>query len=139
MRIEMKKDIACLGIAAILAFAAAAESFAASIVCTKKSEKCYFFQSMECQALYLNPGDACMRAKHAGFYRVRGLKIDSRDLQKGQNALRQARIEFFTARPSERGRLLLMVDDLTIPVAANALKKAGVAATVEPIPQGPLR
>jgi hypothetical protein len=134
----MKKGIASLGIAAILGLSTA-ESFAASIVCTKKTEKCYFFQTMECQALYLNPGDACMRAKHAGFYRVRGLKINSGDLQKGQNALRQARIEFFTARPSEPGKLLLMVDDLTIPAAANALKKVKVAAIVEPIPQGPLR
>jgi hypothetical protein len=140
MRIEdMKKRFACLGIAAILACAVAADSFAASIVCTRKTEKCYFFQTLECQSLYLNPGDACMRAKYAGFFRVRGLKIDSRDLQKGQNALRQARIEFFTARPSERGRLLLMVDDLATPAAANALKKVGVASTVEPIPQGPLR
>ena len=134
----MKKSIASFGIAAILGLSAA-DSFAASIVCTKKSEKCYFFQTMECQALYLNPGDACMRAKHAGFYRVRGLKISSGDLQKGQNALRQARIEFFTARPPEAGKLLLMVDDLTIPAAAGALKKVKVAATIEPIPQGPLR
>jgi hypothetical protein len=135
----MNGRLTCLGIVAILTLIGSAESFAASIVCTKKTEKCYFFQTMECQSLYLNPGDACMRAKHAGFYRVRGLKINSRDLQKGQNALRQARIEFFTARPSEPGKLLLMVDDLAIPAAVGALKKVGVAATVEPIPQGPLR
>jgi hypothetical protein len=135
----MKNGLACLGIAAILVCGAAAESFAASIVCTKASAKCYFFQSLECQDLYLNPGDACMRAKYAGFFRVRGLQIDSKALVKAQNALRQARIEFFTAKSPERGHLLLMVDDLTIPAAANALKKAGIAATVEPIPQGPLR
>ncbi len=135
----MRKQIVCLGMAVLLSIAAA-DSFAASIVCTKKTEKCYFFQTIECPSLYLNPGDACMRAKHAGFYRVRGLKIDSRDLQKGQNALRQARIEFFTAQPpAERGKLLLMVDDLAIPVAAGVLKKVGVASTVQPILQGPLR
>ncbi|HEX4966320.1 MAG TPA: hypothetical protein VF173_36265 [Thermoanaerobaculia bacterium] len=138
----MKRKLARLGIVAIFAGmsgAFAAEACAASIVCTKGSLKCYFFQTMECQDLYLNPGDACMRAKHAGFFRVRGLKIDSRALVKAQNALRQAKIEFFTARAKEPGRLLLMVDDLTIPTAANALKKVGIASTVEPIPQGPLR
>ena len=135
----MKTRLAWLGVAAILVCGLAGESFAASIVCTRASAKCYFFQSMECQDLYLNPGDACMRAKYAGFFRVRGLKIDSRVLVKAQNALRQAKIEFFTARSAEPGHLLLMVDDLTIPTAANALKKMGIAATVEPIPQGPLR
>jgi hypothetical protein len=135
----MKTRLACFGIAAILTCLGTAESFAASIVCTKTSAKCYFFQSMECQDLYLNPGDACMRAKYAGFFRVRGLKIDSKSLVKAQNALRQARIEFFTAKSPDRGHLLLMVDDLTIPAAANALKKVGIASTVEPIPQGPLR
>ncbi len=117
----------------------AAEVSAASIVCTKGSAKCYFFQNMECQDLYLNPGDACMKDKYAGFFRVRGLKIDSRVLLKAQSALRQGKIEFFTAKAPERGRLLLMVDDLTIPAASNVLKKVGIAATVEPIPQGPLR
>ncbi|MBW8879282.1 MAG: hypothetical protein JF614_30455 [Acidobacteria bacterium] len=135
----MKTRLAWLGIAALLVCGLAAESFAASIVCTKASAKCYFFQSVECQDLYLNPGDACMRAKYAGFFRVRGLKIDSPALVKAQNALRQARIEFFTAKSPERGHLLLMVDDLTIPAAANALKKVGITSTVEAIPQGPLR
>lgn len=131
----MRKTMASLGL--LLSVASAAS--AASIVCTKGSLKCYFFQSMECQDLYLNPGDACMRAKYAGFFRVRGLKIDSRVLVKAQNALRQSKVEFFTAKSAERGRLLLMVDDLTIPAASNALKKAGISVVVEPIPQGPLR
>jgi hypothetical protein len=135
----MKKGIASLGIAAVLLCVHASSASAASIVCTKGSAKCYFFQSMECQDLYLNPGDACMRAKYAGFFRVRGLKIDSRVLVKAQNALRQAKIEFFTAKSPEPGRLLLMVDDLTIPAASNALKKAGISPFVQPIPQGPLR
>jgi len=117
----------------------AATCFAASIVCTKGSAKCYFFQNMECQDLYLNPGDACMKARHAGFFHVRGLKIDPRVLSRAQNALRQAKIEFFSAKALERGRLLLMVDDLTIPAASNALQKAGITFTVELIPQGPLR
>jgi hypothetical protein len=135
----MKKRISHLGLAMVFLCGFTAESFAASIVCTKGSAKCYFFQSMECQDLYLNPGDACMRAKYAGFFRVRGLKIDSRVLVKAQTALRQAKIEFFTAKSSERGRLLLMVDDLTVPAASNALKKAGITPIVQPIPQGPLR
>ena len=135
----MRKGIARLGLAAILVCGAAAEASAASIVCTKGSAKCYFFQSMECQDLYLNPGDACMQAKKAGFFHVRGLKIDSRVLGRAQNALRRAKIEFFSAKALERGRLLLMVDDLTIPAASNALEKAGITFTVELIPQGPLR
>jgi hypothetical protein len=135
----MKKEIASFGFAVILACVLAAHASAASIVCTKGSAKCYFFQNMECQDLYLNPGDACMRAKYAGFFHVRGLKIDSRVLGRAQNALRQAKIEFFTAKATERGRLLLMVDDLAIPAASNALQKAGVTALVELIPQGPRR
>jgi len=135
----MKQGIATVGLAAILACGLAAEASAASIVCTKGAAKCYFFQSMECQDLYLNPGDACLRAKNAGFSHVRGLKIDSRGLGRAQNALRQAKIEFFTAKALERGRLVLMVDDLAIPAASNALKNAGITATVELIPQGPLR
>jgi hypothetical protein len=135
----MKKEIVGLGIAALLLFGLASTASAASIVCTKSSAKCYFFQSMECPDLYLNPGDACMRAKYAGFFRVRGLMIDARVLVKAQNALRQAKIEFFTAKSTERGRLLLMVDDLTVPAASNILKKAGITPVVQPIPQGPLR
>ncbi len=131
----MKKGLACL----VLACCFAVQASAASIVCTKGSAKCYFFQSMECKDLYLNPGDACMQAKKAGFFHVRGLKIDSRGLARAQNALRQAKIEFFTAKAPERGRILLMVDDLTIPAASNALKNAGITAIVELIPQGPLR
>jgi hypothetical protein len=135
----MEKKIISLGIIAFLLCGFISEASAASIVCTKGSAKCYFFQNMECQDLYLNPGDACMRAKYAGFFRVRGLKIDSRELVKAQNTLRQAKIESFTAKSPERGRLLLMVDDLTIPAASNVLKKAGIVAVIEPIPQGPLR
>ncbi|HEX3551721.1 MAG TPA: hypothetical protein VIA62_00655 [Thermoanaerobaculia bacterium] len=135
----MKTFWISVGTAALLFCGLAGEAFAASIVCTKASAKCYFFQSMECQDLYLNPGDACMRAKYAGFFRVRGLKIDAAALVKAQNALRQARIEFFTAKSTERGHLLLMVDDLAVPNAANALKKVGITGTVEAIPQGPLR
>ncbi|HEV7785898.1 MAG TPA: hypothetical protein VGQ28_11215, partial [Thermoanaerobaculia bacterium] len=107
----MIKGIACLGFTAILACGLAAPASSASIVCTKGSLKCYFFQSMECQDLYLNPGDACMRAKNAGFFHVRGLKIDARVLGRAQSALRQAKIEFFTAKATERGRLVLLVDD----------------------------
>ena len=135
----MKQEISRPGLALILVFGLAAGASAASIVCTKGSAKCYFFQKMECQDLYLNPGDACLRAKTAGFSHVRGLKIDSRVLGRAQNALRQAKIEFFTAKAPERGRLLLMVDDLTIPAASNALQKAGITSLVELIPQGPLR
>ncbi len=138
----MKTLWTSLGIAAVVLCGVcgfAGESFAASIVCTKASAKCYFFQSMECQDLYLNPGDACMRARYAGFFRVRGLKIDSRALVRAQSTLRQSKIEFFTAKAPEPGHLLLMVDDLAIPAAANALKKVGIASTVEAIPQGPLR
>jgi hypothetical protein len=135
----MKKEIVSLGIVALLLCGFASESFAASIVCTKGSAKCYFFQSMECHDLYLNPGDACMGAKKAGFFHVRGLKIDSRGLGRAQNALRQAKIEFFTAKATERGRLLLMVDDLMIPAASKALNQAGITSLVELIPQGPLR
>jgi hypothetical protein len=135
----MEKKVIGLGIVAFLLCGFLSAAAAASIVCTKGSAKCYFFQSMECQDLYLNPGDACMRAKYAGFFRVRGLKIDPRVLVKAQNTLRQAKIEFFTAKSPERGSLLLMVDDLTIPAASNALKKAGITAVIEPIPQGPLR
>jgi hypothetical protein len=135
----MKKAIGSLGIATVLLCGLTAESFAASIVCTKSSAKCYFFQSMECQDLYLNPGDACMRAKYAGFFRVRGLMIDSRVLVKAQDALHRAKIEFFTAKSPERGRLLLMVDDLTVPAASNVLKKTGITPVIQPIPQGPLR
>jgi hypothetical protein len=135
----MKKGIAGCGLVVSFLCSFAFDASAASIVCTKGSAKCYFFQSMECQDLYLNPGDACMRAKHAGFFHVRGLKIDPRALAKAQNALRQAKIEFFTAKAPERGRLLLMVDDLTIPAASTALNKAGITFLVELIPQGPLR
>jgi hypothetical protein len=135
----MQPGIASFGIAMILACGLASEASAASIVCTKGSAKCYFFQSMECQDLYLNPGDACMRAKYAGFFHVRGLKIDSRVLGRAQNALRQAKIEFFTAKATERGRLLLMVDDLAIPSASKALNQAGITSLVELIPQGPRR
>jgi hypothetical protein len=131
----MKKGLLCL----VLAGCLAAQASAASIVCTKGSAKCYFFQSMECQDLYLNPGDACLRAKNAGFSHVRGLKIDSRVLGRAQNALRQAKIEFFTAKATERGRLVLLVDDLTIPAASKALNQAGITSLVELIPQGPLR
>jgi hypothetical protein len=123
----------------ILACCLAAPAFAASIVCTKGSAKCYFFQTIECQDLYLNPGDACLRSKNAGFFHVRGLKIDSRVLGRAQIALRQAKIEFFTAKATERGRLVLMVDDLTIPAASKALNQAGITSLVELIPQGPLR
>ncbi|MFY9819876.1 MAG: hypothetical protein WAM82_00735 [Thermoanaerobaculia bacterium] len=135
----MKQRIGRLGIVVILVCAMAAEASAASIVCTKGSAKCYFFQNMECRDLYLNPGDSCMRAMHAGFFHVRGLKIDSRALVRAQNALRQAKIDFFTAKAQERGRLLLLVDDLTIPAASSSLQKAGITFTVELIPQGPLR
>lgn len=131
----MKQGIASL----VLACCLAAQASAASIVCTKGSAKCYFFQSMECQDLYLNPGDACMRAKSPSFFHVRGLKIDSRVLGRAQNALRQAKIEFFTAKATEKGRLLLMVDDLTIPAATKALNQAGITSLSEIIPQGPLR
>lgn len=131
----MKKELACL----VLACCSAAQTSAASIVCTKGSAKCYFFQNMECQDLYLNPGDACLRAKTPGFSHVRGLKIDSRALGRAQNALRQAKIEFFTAKATERGRLVLMVDDLAIPAASKALNQAGITSLVELIPQGPLR
>jgi hypothetical protein len=133
----MKKRIGSVGIAMVLLCGFVSEASAASIVCTKGSLKCYFFQSMECQDLYLNPGDACMRAKSASFFHVRGLKIDSRVLVKAQNALRQAKIEFFTAKALERGRLLLMVDDVTVPAASSALNKAGITFLVELIPQGP--
>jgi hypothetical protein len=135
----MKRGITSFNLAVILACGLAAQASAASIVCTKGSAKCYFFQSMECQDLYLNPGDACMPAKKAGFFHVRGLKIDSRALGRAQNALRQGKIEFFTAKATERGRLLLMVDDLTIPAATKALNQAGITSLVEIIPQGPLR
>lgn len=133
----MKKLIVSLGIVAFLLCGFVSETFAASIVCTKGSLKCYFFQSLECQDLYLNPGDACMRAKSASFFHVRGLKIDSRVLVRAQNALRQAKVEFFTAKATERGRLLLMVDDLAVPEATKALSQAGITALVELIPQGP--
>jgi len=89
----MKRGITSFNLAVILACGLAAQASAASIVCTKGSAKCYFFQSMECQDLYLNPGDACMRAKSASFFHVRGLKIDSRVLGRAQNALRQAKVE----------------------------------------------
>jgi|GEM_PF-2550324 len=135
----MKTRIVRLGIAVLLLSGAATRSFAASIVCTKGSLKCYFFQSMECPDLYLNPGDACMRAKYAGFFHVRGLTIDSRVLGRAQNALRQAKVEFFTAKSPERGRLLLMVDDLMLPAATATLRKAGITVLTVPIPQGPLR
>jgi hypothetical protein len=135
----MRNRISHCGLAAIVLCGFAAQSFAASIVCTKGSAKCYFFQSMECQDLYLNPGDACMRTKNAGFFHVRGLKIDSRVLARAQSALRQAKIEFFTAKATERGRLVLMVDDLAIPAATKALNQAGITSLVELIPQGPLR
>lgn len=135
----MRKGIVRLGIAAALLCVYASASSAASIVCTKTSARCYFFQSMECPDLYLNPGDACMRAKYAGFFHVRGLTIDSRVLARAQNALRQGKVEFFTAKSPERGRLLLMVDDLMLPAATAALRKAGITVLAVPIPQGPLR
>jgi hypothetical protein len=118
----------------------AAESRAASIVCVKRSGKCYFFQTLDCQAVYPNPGDTCQQVRYAGFHRVRGLKIDSKSLSIAQAVLRLRKIEFFLARPPrEQGKLLILMDDLAVTGAADALKKAGVAATVEPIPQGPMR
>ena len=129
-----------LWIVAIALSALAAESRAASIVCVRSSGKCYFFQTLNCQAIYPNPGDTCQQVKYAGFHRVRGLKIDAKAVSMAQPVLRLRKIEFFLARPpGERGKILILMDDLAVTAAADALKKAGIAATVEPIPQGPMR
>ena len=126
----MNKRAITILLSAALALFAAQSAMAACTVCVGKTGKCYSFKTLNCKDIGLGRGDSCIQGKAYILSTATALSVEASALTGAVDALNGAGITALqTSAASEKGRVVLLVDNTAATAATATLRRARIAFT----------